>query len=76
MSSDDGAWHGAHPRELGTEELAPMVLAWGRNRPVRCSRCGQRAVDGTVVRGHADRITLRLECRECRGWGTSTIPTP
>lgn len=50
------------------EELAPMVLAWGRDKPVRCARCAAYDVKAQVIRresGARSELVLSLTCRQC-----------
>ena len=64
------------------EEMGPMIMAWGRNRPVRCPRCASYAV-GASLTGEAatagarpDRLVLALSCGGCGRRGESSIAAP
>lgn len=64
------------------EEMGPMIMAWGRNRPVRCPRCSSYDV-GASLTGEAgiagarpERLVLTLSCGACGRRGESAIAAP
>lgn len=59
------------------EELGPMILAWGRSKPVRCARCAAYAVRASLHQPrHGRTVTLTLVCEECGRRGDTTIDAP
>ena len=59
-----------------------MIVAWGRDRPVRCPRCSSYDVEASLTGEAAaagarpERLVLTLSCGACGRCGESAIAPP